>query len=397
MKITDIQTFKADGGYRVATYVKVSTDEGLVGWAEYYEGLAGVGLTPLIHDFARTAIGMDPRQVGVNSESLLATTRLCSGGLAHQAVAAIENACLDIQGKALGVPVYALFGGPFRTRVPVYWTHCGSFRVRHPRFYEEELGYAPVRTLDDFTRLCREAVEQGFRAVKTNPVFFQDGKASMFNGGFRIAPGFLDRSIADKQIGAIEDQLSAMREGLGPDAGLMLDVSFSQRTEGYLRLARRLEKHGLYWLELDMRDPEGLALIRQSSSTPIASLESLHGLGEYRPYIAGRTVDTVIVDTLWNGVWQSVRIATLAEAFETHVAPHNPVGDLGNLMSAHFCAAIPNFRIMELRADEAPWTRDFLTHPSTLENGELVLSDRPGWGSDINEDALAAHPPRSGH
>src|SRR5690606_39150008 len=130
-----------------------------------YEGLAGVGLTPLIHDFARTAIGMDPRQVGVNSESLLATTRLCSGGLAHQAVAAIENACLDIQGKALGVPVYALFGGPFRTRVPVYWTHCGSFRVRHPRFYEEELGYAPVRTLEDFTRLCREAVEQGFRAV----------------------------------------------------------------------------------------------------------------------------------------------------------------------------------------------------------------------------------------
>ena len=76
-----------------------------------------------------------------------------------------------------------------------------------------------------------------------------------------------------------------------------------------------------------------------------------------------RAVDTAIVDPMWNGVWQSVRVATLADAFETHVAPHNPVGDLGNLMSAHFCAAIPNFRIMELRPDEAPWTRDFLTHP----------------------------------
>ena len=79
---------------------------------------------------------MDPRPVGRLSESLLATTRLSWGGLAHQAVAAIENACLDIHGKALGVPVHALFGGPFRERVPVYWTHCGSYRVRHAAFYE---------------------------------------------------------------------------------------------------------------------------------------------------------------------------------------------------------------------------------------------------------------------
>ena len=108
-----------------------------------------------------------------------------------------------------------------------------------------------------------------------------------------------------------------------------------------------------------------------------------------------RTVDTAIVDPMWNGVWQSVRVATLADAFDTHVAPHNPVGDLANLMSAHFCAAIPNFRIMELRPDEAPWTRDFLTHPSTIENGEMLVPTRPGWGSDINEEVLRAHPPRS--
>ena len=306
---------------------------------------------------------MDPRQVGRLSESLLATTRLSWGGLAHQAVAAIENACLDIHAKALGVPVYALFGGPFRERVPVYWTHCGSYRVRHAAFYEKELGLEPVRTLDDFTRLGREAVQQGFRAVKTNPVFFDRDKPYMFNGGFRIEPGFLDRSISDRHIGAIADQLDALRDGIGPDRGLMLDVSFSQRTEGYLRLARRLEPLDLYWLELDMRDPEGLALIRQSTGTPIASLELLHGIHDFRPYLVQRAVDTAIVDPMWNGVWQSVRVATLADAFETHVAPHNPVGDLANLMSAHFCAAIPNFRIMELRPDEAPWTRDFLTHP----------------------------------
>jgi L-alanine-DL-glutamate epimerase-like enolase superfamily enzyme len=394
MKITDIETLHGDGGYRVCSYVKVSTDEGLVGWAEYDEGLTGVSVTPLIRDFAKVATGMDPRQYSRLSETLLATTRLSWGGLTHQAVAAVENACLDIHAKALGVPVYGLFGGPFRERVPVYWTHCGSFRVRHAAFYES-LGYEPVRTLDDFTRLGREAAAQGFRAVKTNPVFFENGKLHMANGGFRIAPGFLDRSISDGEIGAVIDQLAALRAGLGPDRGLMLDVNFSQRTEGYLRLARRLEPLNLYWLEIDIRDPEAMALIRQSSATPSASLESLHGIHDFRPYLVQRTVDTAIVDPIWNGVWQSVRIATLADAFETHVAPHNPVGDLANLMSAHFCAAISNFRTMELRADEAPWTRDFLTHPSTIENGEIVVPNRPGWGSDINEDALKAHPPRA--
>lgn len=391
MKIVKVETLQADGGYRTCSYAKVTTDEGLVGWSEFYDGLFGVGLAPLVESFGKLALGRDPLQVGVLSETLLATTRLSAGGMSHQAVAAIENACLDIQGKALGVPVHALFGGPFRDRVPVYWTHLGSYRVRHPAFYES-LGYEPVRTLADFTRLGREAVARGFTAVKTNPVFFDKPQPYMFNGGFRIAPGFLDRSIGDAHLAAIVDQMHALREGIGPHAGLMLDVSFSQRTEGYLRIARRLEALGMYWLELDIRDADALALIRNATSTPIASLESLHGLQDYRPYIAQRTVDVAIVDPMWNGVWQSVRVATLADAFETHIAPHNPVGELGNLMSLHLCAAVPNVRIMELRADEAPWTRDFLTHPPPLEDGHMRVPDRPGWGADVDEEALRAHP-----
>lgn len=392
MKIARIDTFQADGGYRVCSYLKLTTDDGLVGWSEYYDGLSGAELTPLIHGFARIAVGMDPRATGMLSESLLATTRLAPGGLSHQAIAAIENACLDVHAKSLGIPVYRLFGGPFRDKVPAYWTHCGSFRVRHAAFYER-LGYEPVRSLQDFTRIGREAVAAGFKALKTNAVFFEPGGPVMMNAGFRIQLGFLDRAISDGQIEAIVDQLHAFREGVGPDFGLMLDVGFSQRTEGFIRLARRLEPLNLFWLELDTRDAEALALIRNSARTPIASLESLHGLSEYRPFIAGRTVDVAIVDPIWNGVWQSVRIAALADAFETHIAPHNPVGELATLMSAHLCAAVPNVRIMELRYDEAPWTREFLTHPVRLEDGCVCVPDRPGWGSDIDEEALRAHPP----
>jgi galactonate dehydratase len=342
--------------------------------------------------FGAAAVGTDPRQYARVAESLLATTRLASGGLAHQAIAAIENACLDVCAKSYGVPVYALFGGPFRDRVQVYWTHCGSYRVRHAAFYER-IGMPLVRSLADFERMGREAAEAGFKVLKTNPVFFGPNGAEMINGGFRIAPGFLDRSLSEAQIDAVVDQLNALRAGAGPEMGLMLDVSFSQRTEGYLRLARRLEALDMYWLELDIRDPEALALIRARTRTPIGSLESLHGVPEYGPYLAQRSVDVAIVDPLWNGVAQSVRIASLADAYETHIAPHNPVGELGNLMSAHLCAAVPNVRIMELRPDEAPWTRSFVTRPPTVENGELLIPDLPGWGADVDEDALRAHPP----
>jgi galactonate dehydratase len=394
MKIVKAESFHADGGYRSCSFLKLSTDEGVVGWSEYYDSFSGARIDPLIQDFARTTIGMDPRQFGRVSETLIATTRLAAGGLAQQAVAAIENACLDIAGKALGVPVHTLIGGPIRDRVPVYWTHCGSYRVGPREAFYTSLGYDPIRTMDDLVAVAKEAVAQGYRAVKTNPVFFDQEKPYFFNGGFRPAPGFLDRSMSDRQLAAIVDQMTAYREAIGPDVGLMLDMSFSQRTEGYLRLAQRLEPLNMAWLELDMADAEALALIRRQCRIPIASLESLHGIAEYRPFLQGQAVDTCIIDPMWNGVWQSARIAAFADAYETTMAPHNPVGELGSLMSLHLSAAAPNLRIMELRVDEAPWTREYLTHPPVVQDGWMLVPDRPGWGTEVNEEALRARPAR---
>lgn len=396
MKITKAENVHADGGYRTCSYLKISTDEGLVGWAEYYDSFSGARIDPLIQAFVGQVIGMDPRQFGRVSETLLATTRLAAGGLAHIAIGAIENACLDIAGKAAGLPVHTLLGGPLRERVPLYWTHCGSYRVgpREP-FYTGELGYAPIRTMDDLTAVAKEAVARGYRAVKTNPVFFDRDKPYFFSGGFRIAPGFLDRSITDRQLAQIDDQMSAYREAIGPQIGLMLDLSFSQRTEGYLRIAHRLEHLDLAWLELDIHDPEALGSIRRSCRTPIASLEALHGISGYRRFLQEQTVDTCIVDPMWNGVWQSARIAAFADAYEITFAPHNPVGDLGSLMSVHLSALAPNLRIMELRVDEAPWTREFLTHPPQVQDGHMLVPDRPGWGTEMNEEALRARPPRT--
>jgi L-alanine-DL-glutamate epimerase-like enolase superfamily enzyme len=393
MRIAEIEDLHADGGWRTTSFLKLTTDEGLVGWSEFYEAFGAGGVSELVRRFGEVVKGMDPRDVGRLSASLHATSRMAAGGLNHQAIAAIENACLDVKAKALGVPVHALFGGAMRDRLDLYWSHCGSFRVWQRDFFEKELGLPPVRTLDDLKDLGRDAVRRGYKALKTNPLQIGEG-ARPFKPGFRMVPGFLDRQADPRWIGQIREVLAAFRDGAGPGMGIMLDLNFSQRTDGFLRIAQAVEEFNLAWLEMDIHDPEALALVRRSTRTPVASLESLYGLKQFRPFLQQYAVDVAIVDVPWNGLWESTRIATLADAFEVDVAPHNYYGDLATLMSAHFCAAVPNFRIMEYEADDVPWRGEYVTHPPVVEAGQLVVPKRPGWGADVNEEAVRARPPR---
>src|SRR3954470_3558069 len=169
MKIFKIEDLHADGGWRTLDFLKVTTDEGLVGWSEYNEGFGVGGVTELIRKFAPVAMTFDPREVGRMSETLRGLTRIASGAITHKAVAAIENACLDVKAKAAGVPVCALFGGPFRERLPLYWSHIGTMRAWNRELFEKEFSKEPVASLDDLKHLGAEAVKRGFRAVKTNP------------------------------------------------------------------------------------------------------------------------------------------------------------------------------------------------------------------------------------
>src|SRR6185369_4935791 len=141
-------------------------------------------LPEVIRELGRHVIGRGPASFARLSAELHALTQFTAGGLSHQAIAAIENACIDIAAKARGVPVYALFGGPFRTAVDVYWSHCGSFRARHAELFEKVLGKPALRSLDDVKRLGEEAIALGFKAVKTNPIVFERGKSWLVNPGF---------------------------------------------------------------------------------------------------------------------------------------------------------------------------------------------------------------------
>jgi len=394
MKIVKIEDLHCDAGWRVNSFLKITTDEGIVGWSEYMEGYGAQGLTGVIRALGARLVGQDPRPVERISAFLYAATRQAAGGLNAMAIAAIENALVDIKAKALGVPVYEMLGGPVRDRLQLYWSHCGTYRARHGERIRELAGVDPVRSLDDIVRLGEEVARKGFKGLKTNIIRFDAALPYIHGPGTNAAPGYPELNIDSHIVEAAVKQMEAFRRGGGPHMGLHLDTNFNYKTEGYIRLARALEPLDLTWLEIDTYDPAALALIRRSARVPIASCESLYGRRQYRPFFEHQSVDVAIIDVAWNGILESMKIAAMADAYEINVAPHNFNGHLGSLMSAHMCAVAPNFKVMEIDIDDVLWKDDIVTIPPVIENGDLILPTGPGWGADVNEEFVRAHPPK---
>ena len=391
MKITGCETLHCGAGWRNFSFLKLQTDEGLTGIAEYNESYGSKGLTGVIEALVQAVEGLDPRAHEPVSQRLYAMTRQAPGGINQQAIAAIENAMLDIAGKALEVPVYRLLGGAQRDRLKLYWSHCGTYLMNDSA--AEAMGLPRLRSLDDVVALGRRVKDSGFKALKTN-IFLWDRNPGLYMPGFARGGGAGPELNVEKRIvDGLREQLEAFREGAGPDMGIHLDLNFNCKTEGYLQIARALDDLGLTWFEIDMYDPAGLRHIRNAVRTPIASCESLYGLREFRPFFEHHSMDVAIIDLPWNGAWQSLKIAAMAEAYEINCAPHNFYGHLSTIMSAHLCAALPNFRIMEIDVDDVPWKDDIVTIVPEIEDGHLKLPQGPGWGVELNEDAIREHPP----
>jgi galactonate dehydratase len=391
MRIAKIETLSCNAGWRDFSFLKISTDEGLTGWSEFMESYGSQGLSEVIRRLSARLVGQDPRPVERHAAFFHGVTRAAPGGVNQQAIAAIENALVDLKAKALGIPVYELLGGPIRDRLRLYWSHCGSYRVMYGEQFRAWTGNAPIRTLDDVAAQGAEVARRGFAGLKTNIMHLGDSP-SLHMPGFNapFAPGL----VPDKQLTeGLVAQMAAFRRGAGPEVGLHLDLNFNFRTEGYIRVAQAMEQFDLAWLEIDSYDPGALATIRRAARTRIASCESLFGRRQYRPFFEHQSVDVAIIDVPWNGILEAMKIAAMAETYEVNVAPHNFNGHLGTLMSAHFCAAVPNFQVMEIDVDDVPWKDALLTQPPTIAAGELLIPTGAGWGAEINEDAVRAHPP----
>jgi len=389
MRVTGIDVLVAGAGWRNFNFLKVSTDEGLTGWADFSEGNVGGAIAPLIRHIGQHLIGKDPRNVQAAIEELRRRSWGVSIGAAARAIGPMENALVDIKAKALGIPVHEMLGGALRDPIRLYWSHCGTYHVSN----WEILGVDPIRSLDDVKALGQRVRESGYHALKSNLMMFDRDKPYLYGPGWVGGNGDRDRNPVRAAIHAAIDQFQAFRDGAGSGVGLHLDTNFNFRMEGFLRMARALEPLDMEWLEADNFDATALAQLRLGTATPIASCETLTGMRQLRPFLDHRSVDVVIIDAMYNGILESLRMAALADAFDINVASHNYSGPMGTLITAAFCGVLPNFRVMEIDAVQVPWAYDLLTERPVIEDGHMGVMYGPGWGAEVNEDAVKEHPP----
>ncbi|HID60686.1 MAG TPA: mandelate racemase/muconate lactonizing enzyme family protein, partial [Hadesarchaea archaeon] len=329
----------------------------------------------------------DPGAVEKLYWDMYRATRQSPGSIIQKAIGGIENALLDIKAKALGIPVYELFGGPLRDRVRVYWSHCGTTRVRSGKI----IGTPSIRSRSDIAKLGREVVRLGFTALKTNIIILKKPPYVLMQG-FKGGYGSTDQNVNRGIIEALEILIGTFRDAVGKKVDICLDLNFNFKTEGNALIAKTLEKFDLMWLELDTYTPRALLKIKKSTKIPICSGEDLYGTRDYRPFFELHAMDIAAVDVIWNGLAQSKKIADMAETYEMNVAPHNHYSHLATLINAHFCAAIPNLKILEVDVDDVSWKDDLVTRPPEIKNGHLKIPSKPGWGADLNEEVLHAHP-----
>src|SRR5918998_1422969 len=242
MKIAKIESFICDAGWRPWVFVKVETDDGLVGWGECSDGRMPRSVAAAVDDFAPSLIGQDARAVEMAYWTMYRIARQHLGGSASRAAAGIELALWDIKARALGISVCELKGGPMRERIRLYWSHCGTTRAR----YAKGLGVPELRSYDDITALGKEVVERGFTALKTNIVIPGD-PARVYSPGFDTTLGPMDGVATVQVMGWIEKIIGTFRDAVGPEIGVALDLNYNFRTESVQQIAKLLEPYKLQW------------------------------------------------------------------------------------------------------------------------------------------------------
>jgi L-alanine-DL-glutamate epimerase-like enolase superfamily enzyme len=386
MKITAIETFAVDTGFtpsRPWLYCAVRTDEGLTGYSEFGSSGLTRGLMGLVADLGERLIGKDPTAVEKHYVDMYRHLRQASYGATQMAIAGLELALWDLAGKALGVPVWRLMGGPHRERQRVYWSHLATYRVTNWKL----LGAKPLRTMADLADAAREAVARGYTAFKTNIIWPGEPARRITQGTSGPHDQLATREIIDQAVA----QVRTLREAVGPSIDICLDVNVNFKPVEAIRLARELEPFGLFWLEIDTQDAHALAQLKSSVRVPICSGEQLLTLRQYRPYLELHAMDVVMVDVQWQGFSAAKKVADLAESYELNIAPHNYNGHLSTFQSLNLCASVSNVKIMESDPEHTPWRDDLVTVLPEVKGGVMRVPEGPGWGTDLNEAALRKH------
>ena len=358
-------------GGRQYVFVQVDTDEGLTGWGEItcYPGpVANRAVCAVLRELTPLLAGQDAAHIEAIWQRIFrAFTYAGTRGTTTAVISGVDIALWDLRGKALGLPVYQLLGGPVRDRVALY-TH-----------------FPYARTPEEAARNALVPVRDGHLAIKTDPFWEEMG---------RTGTSYLDGTIsaAGEQKGV--DTVAAIREAVGPGVELLIDAHALYNVPTAVRLARRLAPFNIHWFEEPV-PPESypaLRQVREQVPVPICVGERLHTRFEVAPVLEQRLADFLMPDVTWTGgISELKKIATLAEAYYVPVSPHDASGPINVLAGAHVMLTVPNFYKLETMRSRLDAYDAFIDTPLDVREGHLHVPDRPGLGLEMNLDYLRAH------
>jgi L-alanine-DL-glutamate epimerase-like enolase superfamily enzyme len=368
MKITDVKTTVIKGNFEW-TLVLVYTDEGITGLGEAYWG-AGVKET-ILH-MKDMLVGQDPTDVERIYQDMYRAFLACgsTGGIAVTAISGIEIALWDIAGKVLNAPVYKLLGGKFRDKIRVY-ADCGSDPARRPEAY---------------ARKALGVRDRGYTAMKFD-----------IDGAFPELPqrDRYNRCLSAAEVERMAGLVKAVREAVGNEVDLAIDLHWSYNTVDAIKIAHRLEECNLMWLEdpIPPENVDALAKVTAATKTPICTGENLYTKHGFREVIRKQAADILEPDIpKVGGLAETKKIADMAESYYIPVAPHNVSSPVGTIAAAHVCASIPNFLALEFHSADVPWWNDLIkTGKPIIDEGYIQVPDKPGLGVELNEEVIIKH------
>ena len=368
LKITEIKCGYIRGGHSL--FVKIYTNQDVVGHGE------GVDATPgtyhLVKMFGKRLQGKSPLNVHRLFEDIRRSGFFegAQSGMFVSVLTAVETALWDLAGKALGLPVYQLLGGKFRDKIRVYMD-TALYQSRLP---------AP----EDFALAAKEAVDMGFTAVKFDLDQGNDpNKYDHYN--WTASPAEIQRMY---------DQMAAAREAVGPNIDICADMHGRYDAITGERVAKVLEPLHMMWLEepIPAENSDAYKKITESTSTPICAGENHYLAHGFRPLLENGAVDIIMPDLQKaGGLGEGQRIANLANLYYVPFAPHMVASFLGAMASCHVCASVPNFMILEWQIyfHKDPMFKEIVTYDGEMtKNGFITLSEKPGIGVEINEEAM---------
>lgn len=332
-------------------FLKVMTDEGIVGVGEaMLEGRART-VEMAIRDLEPLLIGEDPRNIEHLWQRMYRGGFYRGGPILMSAISAVDQALWDILGKSLGVPVYQLLGGAVRNKLRVY-CHIGG------------------DSLEDLRQSAKEAVKQGFTMVKTTV----DAKAQVVESA-----AYVERQI---------ERLDVLRSELG--SGVDIGIDFHGRISPALavQLAKGFEPYRPMFLEEPClpENVDTMVTIARSTTIPIATGERLFTRWGFREVLEKQAAAIVQPDLAHcGGISEARKIATMAETYYAGLAPHNPLGPVNLAASLHLAAASPNF----LAQEQITFGEGLVKQPFVMKDGYVDLPNGPGLGIELDEAAIA--------